>query len=98
MVALSDMDANQLLNWIRQELNLRSDRLLGEALGVKQPMLSRLRTGRSRIGPTILVRILDQTGVKLRDLPTLIQENSSESTGVPRRQFSLPGKIKRENL
>ncbi len=87
MAPLPIIDANQLLDWVRWRLHLRTDRLLSQALGIQQPTVSKLRSGKAAIGPSLWVRILDQTGVKLRDLPSLVAELSDRPPGrLPRRR------------
>lgn len=80
MATLPHVEANLILNWLRWWLQLRNDRELSEALGVKPPVISKLRRKKIPLGPSIWVRILDLTDTRLRDVPSLAQHFSECST------------------
>ncbi len=80
MATLPHVEANLILNWIRWGLQLRNDRELSEALGVKPPVISKLRRKKIPMGPSLWVRIMDLTDTRLRDIPSLAQHFSDCST------------------
>ncbi len=73
------IDGNQLIDWARLRLQAKSDRQLSMILGVYPPAISKIRTGKTLLGKSLLVKILDQTGVKVNDLPCLLSEFRPEA-------------------
>ncbi len=68
--------ASDLLDWVRWRFNLSSDRALASLLNVHSPTLSRVRRGFLPLGANLMVRVLDITGVHLRDLPALVKDTA----------------------
>ncbi len=62
-----------LLDWACWYLGLRADRALSGVLGLSPQVMSKLRHGRQPLGPTVLVRVLEVTDLRLRDLPGRIR-------------------------
>ena len=77
------LDGNQLMNWVRWKLNLRSDRMLSEALGVCQTEISRIRHKKRSVGAPLLVRILEATDTNLNDLSEVIYDIPDHPPGYP---------------
>lgn len=50
---------DHLLDYLRREYKLRSDAALAERLEISQPVISKLRTGRINLTPSIILRIHD---------------------------------------
>jgi hypothetical protein len=67
--------STDLLDWARWRLNLLSDRDLARELNTSAPVISKIRHGHQKIGALILLRILDLTDAKLRELPSLIDRS-----------------------
>lgn len=61
-------DANPLLDTVIERLKLRNDAALSRALEVAPPVISKLRHGRLTVGPTLLIRMHEETGLSIRDL------------------------------
>lgn len=64
-------DANRVLDMAIRKLGLKSDRALSRALGVPQPLISNLRHGRILLGPAMLLRLHEATGVSTRELKNI---------------------------
>lgn len=64
---------DRVLDAVRKRLNLKSDAALSRALGVRPPVISKIRHRRLTIGPLILLRMLEATGLHIRDLLCLSQ-------------------------
>ncbi len=67
-----DLLPADVLDWARWSLHLKSDSALADLLAVAPPTLSRIRHGTLPLGPALMVRLLETTGARLQDLPTLI--------------------------
>ena len=79
MAMTTKIDGNQLIDWARIRLHAKSDRQLSIILGVHPPAISNIRTGKNLLGMSLLVRILDQTGINVNDLPCLLSELRTEA-------------------
>jgi plasmid maintenance system antidote protein VapI len=66
--------ANRLLDAVMGKLLLRSDAALSRALEVPPPVISKLRHDRLRIGPTMLIRMHEVTGLPIRELKDYLKE------------------------
>lgn len=71
-----DIPPSDLLDWTRWKLCLPSDRALAALLDVAPPTLSKVRHGSVPLGPSLMVRLLEVTGVRLRDLPALLDQTA----------------------
>lgn len=71
-----DIPPADLLDWTRWRLRLSSDRALAALLEIPPPSLSKVRHGGLPIGPSLLVRVLDATDVRLRELPALMEQTA----------------------
>lgn len=65
---LSTEQANAILNAVMYKMKLRNDRQLSGELGVKPPVISKLRNGHQALGPAVLVRLLELSDISLREL------------------------------
>jgi transcriptional regulator with XRE-family HTH domain len=65
---ISTEQANAILNAVMLRLKLGSDRQLSGELGVKPPVISKLRNGHQALGPAVLIRLLEVSDVSLREL------------------------------
>jgi hypothetical protein len=81
--------STELLDWTRWRLNILSDRDLAKELNTSAPIISKIRNGHQKIGALILLRILDLTDAKLRELPSLIDLSKDhwKQTPVRRKKF-----------
>jgi len=68
---------NEVLDWVKYRLRIFSDRELARILETSTSTISKIRRCHTRIGADILLRILDLTGIRLRDLPNLIKTTKS---------------------
>lgn len=77
MVWLVTVRPDDLLGWARWRLQVRSDSALARRLGIGASTLSHIRHGRLSIGPALLVRLLEETGTRLSDVPTLVEQTAA---------------------
>jgi len=76
--------ANQLLNALRNKLQLKNDVALSQKLRVAPPIISKIRHGNLPIGATLLIRMNEASGLTIRELRSLM--------GDHREYFYPPGK------
>lgn len=65
-------DPNRLLDSLIERMNLPSDAALARALDVTPPVISKMRHGRIPIGASMLIRMHEETGLKVRELRELM--------------------------
>lgn len=61
-------NVNRLLDFVIDKLELRNDAALARLLGVPPPVISKLRHNTLPLGATIMLRIHEETGLKIREL------------------------------
>jgi hypothetical protein len=64
-----------LLDWLRWRLRVFSDFDLARELKTSPSAISKIRRGHQVVGAAILLRILDLTDVRLRELPMIIERS-----------------------
>jgi len=72
---------NEFLDAMRQLLQLKSDAALARMVGVKYPVISKIRHRRLPVGATILMRLLEMTDLSLRDFLRLTLERVPNEAG-----------------
>lgn len=65
-------DANPLLDAVIERLNLRSDAALCRKIETLPPVISKIRHGRLPLGPTILIRLHEASGMPIREMRRLM--------------------------
>lgn len=73
-----------LLDFLKDEYKLKSDRALCEALGVTPPVISRIRSGKCGVSAEIMIIIHKKTGMSIEDIENMI--NEGEKNGDPQEQ------------
>ena len=68
-------DQIDLLDWARWRLRVFSDFDLARELKTSPSAISKIRRGHQTVGAAILLRILDLTDVRFRELPMLIERS-----------------------
>ncbi|CAM8621211.1 Cro/C1-type helix-turn-helix domain [Oxalobacteraceae bacterium] len=68
-------DQIDLLDWARWRLRVFSDFDLARELKTSPSAISKIRRGHQAVGAAILLRILDLTDVRFRELPILIERS-----------------------
>ena len=68
-------DQIELLDWARWRLRVFSDFDLARELKTSPSAISKIRRGHQAVGAAILLRILDLTDVRFRELPMLIERS-----------------------
>lgn len=63
-----------LLDFLKKEYELKSDRALCKALGVTPPAISKIRHRTNRISAEIIILIHKKTGMSIEDIEDLINE------------------------
>lgn len=74
----SQYDPNHLLDTISQQLNLKNDAALARTLEVTPPMISKVRHQRLQIGASLLIRIHEVTGMRVRELQDLMGDRRTK--------------------
>lgn len=64
---------NHLLDSVLLHLKLKNDAALCRVLEVKPPVISKIRHGKLAIGPLMLLRLHDRTGLSIAQLRHLLQ-------------------------
>jgi hypothetical protein len=67
---------NRLLDTLIAILDLKNDAALSRALGVHRPMISKIRCQHAAVGPTLLIRMHELSGLSIRDLKNLSETQS----------------------
>ncbi|MEY5003576.1 MAG: hypothetical protein RL678_1385 [Pseudomonadota bacterium] len=71
-------DQIDLLDWLRWRLRVFSDFDLARELKTSPSAISKIRRGHQVVGAAILLRILDLTDVRLRELPMIIERSKQQ--------------------
>lgn len=64
-----------LLDFLKKEYELKSDRALCDALGVTPPVISRIRAGKTKVSAELIITIYKKTGMSIEDIEDMIKEN-----------------------
>jgi hypothetical protein len=67
-----------LLDFLKKEYELKSDRALCDALGVTPPVISRIRARRCGVSAEIMIIIHKKTGMSIEDIEQLINEGDED--------------------
>lgn len=67
---LTQYDPNAFLNDVRIHLGVQSDAALCAKLDLAPPVLSKIRHKKLTIGPTLLIRLHEETNWSIRELRT----------------------------
>ena len=65
-------DPNNLLDSLKDSLNLKNDATLSYALEVAPPVISNIRHKRIPMGASLLIRIHEVSGLSIKDLRILL--------------------------
>jgi plasmid maintenance system antidote protein VapI len=63
----------EVLDWVKWRLRIFSDKELAKVLQTSVSTISKIRRHHAQIGEEIFIKILDLTGIRARDLSTLIK-------------------------
>lgn len=63
---------NYLLNAVLAHLKLKNDAALCRLLDINPPVISKIRHGKLSIGPLMLLRLHDKTGMSIAQLRALL--------------------------
>lgn len=67
-----------LLDFLKREYELESDRALCRALGVTPPAISKIRSRTVRVSAEMIILIHKKTGMSIEDIEDLIKENDDD--------------------
>lgn len=67
-------DANKLLDAVIEIMDLKNDAALCRVLDVHPPVISKIRHRQIPVGPVMLIRIHEESGISIRDLKSLIDQ------------------------
>lgn len=62
----------KLLDVVIATIGLKNDAALSRVLGVSPVVISKLRHGKLHIGPSMLIRIHEETGMSVRDMKSYL--------------------------
>lgn len=65
---------NALLDEVKKQNGLKSDRALAQFLDTEAPYMSRIRTGKLAVGPSIILSIHEKTGMPVAKIRELIAQ------------------------
>ncbi len=84
-------DPNNLLDSLRDIMQLKNDAALSKALEVAPPVLSKIRHRRLPVGASMLIRMHEVSGLSIRDLRVLMGDRRNKfRAGTPPSQFRQP--------
>jgi transcriptional regulator with XRE-family HTH domain len=66
------MKPHKLFDLLREESNLNSDAELAEALNVTAPVISRIRSGKDRVGARMIILIHEKTDMPIAEIKELL--------------------------
>ena len=72
------MNPGALLEHLLKHLNLKTDAALSRALEVAPPVISKIRTGRQPVGPTMLIRMHEVSDISIKDLRALMGDRRAK--------------------
>ena len=64
--------SGKLLDVVISTLRLKNDAALSRVLGVSPVVISKLRHGKLHVGPSMLIRIHEETGMSVRDMKSFL--------------------------
>ena len=67
-----------LLDFLKREYELKSDRALCDALGVTPPVISRIRARKCKVSAELIIVIHKKTGMSIEDIEELIKEKEDD--------------------
>ena len=76
------MKTHRLLDFLKKEYLLKSDRALCDALDISPPVISRIRSGKTILSADIIIVIHEKTGMSIADIKQLIKENDNEKAAT----------------
>ncbi len=62
----------KLLDTVIATIGLKNDAALSRVLGVSPVVISKLRHGKLHIGPSMLIRIHEETGMSVREMKSFL--------------------------
>ena len=66
------MRPHKLFDLLKKESNLKSDAELADALNVTAPIISRIRSGKDRVGARMIILIHEQTEMPIKQIKELL--------------------------
>ena len=88
---------NQLLDTLREKMQLKNDAALSRALEVAPPVISKIRHRTLPVGASLLIRMHEVTQMSIRDLRDLMGDRRtkyrlSDAQGKPKPTLEHPEK------
>lgn len=85
MRAANDTGVNALLDTVGLKLGAKNDAALCRLLDVAPPVVSKIRHYRMAIGPTLLIRMHEQTGMSIVELKNFLLPSEMDTVMEPKR-------------
>lgn len=83
MTDKATQNPNYFLNSILTSMQLKNDAALARASGLSAPALSKVRHGRLRVTPAILLTLFDTTGMSIAELRALLYYSAPSAPSSP---------------
>lgn len=71
-------DPNNLMDVLIKNLGIKNDAALSRRLEVAPPVISKIRHKILPVGPNLLIRMHEETGLSIRDLRALMGDNRAK--------------------
>lgn len=68
----------KLLDYLLEKFEIKNDRQLGVRLGVKQPIISRIRNGKAQVSADMILKIHETFEVPVKDIKALCENSGSQ--------------------
>ncbi len=68
-------DPNTLIDFVINNLQLKNDAALADRLGVAPPVISKVRFFKIALGPSLLVRMHEETNITVKELRALMGDD-----------------------
>lgn len=66
---------HKFLDYLIKTHKFKNDAALARALGFKSPMISKIRSRKSSIGPNFILAIHEELGVPIKEIKAMIAES-----------------------
>lgn len=75
-------NVTSLFDTVIKEAGLKNDAALASLLGIRASQLCNIRAGRVKLGPTIIVRLMETHPISLHRIKDLLKETENECSAA----------------
>jgi hypothetical protein len=83
MALAEGYDPDRLLDTLTERLGLKNDAALAIVLGILHPVMSNIRHRRLAVGPSLLIRMHEASGLSVRELRALMGDHAESFRIIP---------------